>query len=143
MLIRRPVAEVYRAFVDPAVATRFWFTRSSGPLSPGGQVTWSWEMYGASAEVRVIDLQPDRRILIEWDEPPTTVEWEFADRGDGTTVVTITNSGFTGSGADVVGKALDSMGGFSYVLAACKAWLEHGVELNLVRDHFPDAHVTR
>lgn len=27
MLIRRPVAEVFAAFVDPAVTTRIWFTR--------------------------------------------------------------------------------------------------------------------
>jgi len=32
MLIRRPVAEVFEAFVDPAITTRFWFTRSSGRL---------------------------------------------------------------------------------------------------------------
>jgi uncharacterized protein YndB with AHSA1/START domain len=30
MLIRRPVAEVFEAFVDPAVTTRFWFTKSEG-----------------------------------------------------------------------------------------------------------------
>lgn len=30
MLIRRPAAEVYAAFVDPAVTTRFWFSASSG-----------------------------------------------------------------------------------------------------------------
>jgi len=32
MLIRRPVSEVFQAFVDPAVTTKFWFTKSSGPL---------------------------------------------------------------------------------------------------------------
>lgn len=28
MLIRKPVEEVFEAFVDPAVTTRFWFTKS-------------------------------------------------------------------------------------------------------------------
>jgi hypothetical protein len=32
MLIRRPVAEVFEAFVNPDVTTRFWFTRSSAKL---------------------------------------------------------------------------------------------------------------
>ncbi len=32
MLIRRPVGEVFRAFVDPEITTRFWFTESSGGL---------------------------------------------------------------------------------------------------------------
>ena len=30
MLIRKPVAEVFEAFVDPAITTQFWFTKSSG-----------------------------------------------------------------------------------------------------------------
>jgi hypothetical protein len=29
MLIRRPVAEVFAAFIDPGVTTKFWFTKSS------------------------------------------------------------------------------------------------------------------
>lgn len=33
--------------------------------------------------------------------------------------------------------ALDATEGFAFVLAGAKAWLEHGVELNLVRDRFP------
>ena len=65
MLIRRPVAEVFRAFVDPAVTTKFWFTRSSGRLEAGKQVTWDWEMYGVSAKVTVKEIQTDRRILAE------------------------------------------------------------------------------
>ena len=98
-------------------------------------------MYGVSADVRVVELETDRRILIEWDAPPTQVEWLFAARPDGTTFVTITNSGFQGTADDVVRKALDSMGGFTFVLAGLKAWLEHGVALNLVADHAPDANV--
>lgn len=38
MVIRGPVGEVFRAFVDPEVTTRFWFTESSGPLEPGAEV---------------------------------------------------------------------------------------------------------
>jgi hypothetical protein len=30
------------------------------------------------------------------------------------------------------------MQGFTFVLAGLKAWLEHGVELQLVRDRHPD-----
>ena len=35
MLIRTPVAEVFEAFVDPNVTTKFWFTKSSGRLELG------------------------------------------------------------------------------------------------------------
>ena len=77
MLVRRPVGEVFRAFVDPAVTMKFWFTGSSGQLVPGATVTWSWDMYGFSTPVKVIALDPDRRILIDWGDPPSTVEWTF------------------------------------------------------------------
>ena len=32
MLIRRPASEVFEAFVDPDITTKFWFTKSSGRL---------------------------------------------------------------------------------------------------------------
>lgn len=137
MLIRRPAAEVYEAFVDPAVTTRFWFSRASGPLAPGATVTWHWDDYGASGEVRVVALEPHRRIAIEW---PTPVEWRFTPRGEDATFVAITASGFEGSDDEQVAQALDSTEGFNLVVAACKAWLEHRIDLRLVADKDPDAH---
>lgn len=65
MLIRRPVAEVFEAFVDPAITGRFWFTSGSGRLAPGAQVTWHWATYDFSAQVNVIAIEPNRRIRIE------------------------------------------------------------------------------
>lgn len=140
MLIRKSAEEVFRAFVDPAITTQFWFTKSSGELRAGKEVRWEWEMYGVSSRVVVKAIEQDKRILIDWDDPPTEVEWRFEARPDGTTFVRITNSGFVGSGDEVVARALDSAGGFSFVLAGLKAFLEHGVRLDLVADHAPDAH---
>jgi uncharacterized protein YndB with AHSA1/START domain len=140
MLIRRPVAAVFEAFVDPTITSQFWFTKSSGRLEPGTRVQWEWEMYNASAQVRVKAMEPNRRILIEWsggDDAPTTVEWRFTAVTDDTTFVSITNAGFTGDGDVVVQQAIDSTGGFVLVLAGLKALLEHGIRLNLVADRFP------
>ena len=67
MLIRKPVAEVFRAFVDPAITSQFWFTRGSGRLEAGKQIRWDWEMYGHSVQVSVKAVEPDKRILIEWE----------------------------------------------------------------------------
>ena len=138
MLIRRPVAEVFEAFIEPAITSRFWFTRGSARLTEGAVVTWHWDMYGFSPEVTVKAVEPDRRILVEW---PTPIEWQFVPHGEAETMVTITSSGFSGTGDQQVAQAIDMMGGFSFLLAGCKAVLEHGVELNLVADHHPDAHV--
>ncbi len=143
MLIRKPIKEVFEAFVNPAITTKFWFTRSTGKLEAGKEVRWEWEMYGVSAEVRVKAIEPHRRILIEWDDPPLPVEWLFTARSEGTTFVTISNWGFRGSDDEVVKQVMDSTGGFSFVLAGLKALLEHNVVLNLVADHYPDAHKPR
>lgn len=137
MLIRKPVAEVFRAWIDPEITSRFWFSRGSGELRAGEKVTWHWDMYGVAAEVLVQEVDPNRRIRVEW---PSPVEWEFSPRGDEATFVVVTASGFEGSDDEKVARAIDSMGGFTFALAGCKAWLEHGVELRLSHDHNPDAH---
>jgi len=138
MLIRRPVADVFDAFVNPEVTTKFWFTRSTGRLEAGRQVQWEWEMYGVSIPVTVKVVEPDTRIVVEWPgaSRPTTVEWRFASQPDGTTFVTITHEGFTGTGDELVKQVTDSTEGFCLVLAGLKALLEHDVVLNLVADRF-------
>ncbi len=104
MVIRKPVSEVFEAFVDPKIITKFWFTKSSGRLEVGREIRWDWEMYGASTTVLVKVLDPDRRLVIEWDgySGRTTVEWNFTPRNDGTTHVAITESGWTGDGDKLV-----------------------------------------
>jgi uncharacterized protein YndB with AHSA1/START domain len=134
MLIRRPVGEVFEAFADPAVTSRFWFTRGSGRLEPGARVRWDWEMYGVGTDVLVKAMEPDRRIMIHWNtaDDPTEVEWLFEARG-GDTFVTVENRGFEDSAAGVA-KALDSNGGFNLVLAAAKFWIEHGIDPRIIED---------
>ena len=141
MLVRRPVDKVFEAFVDPAVTTKFWFTKSSGRLEAGKQVRWDWEMYGVSDDVYVKALEENKRIHIVSSDG-TEVEWIFTSRTDSETFVTIINSGFAGNGDEVVNTAIDSMGGYTMVLCGLKAFLEHGIVLNLVADKAPDAHVT-
>jgi uncharacterized protein YndB with AHSA1/START domain len=101
---------------------------------------WDWEMYGFSAEAKVKALEPNKRILVEWSayEAATDIEWVFTARADGTTFVSITNSGFSGTPQEMASLAVGATEGFSFVLAGAKALLEHGLQLNLVPDRFPD-----
>jgi len=141
MLIRKPVAQVFEAVVDPALTSRFWFSKGSGRLEAGKQVRWDWEMYGFSANVDVKEVEENQRILMDWGGPddPTSVEWTFEPRGEDRTFLAVKNWGFTGDPDKVIAAALDSTGGFSFVLAGLKAFLEHGIELNIVADHSPDS----
>jgi uncharacterized protein YndB with AHSA1/START domain len=139
MLIRKPVADVFEAFVNPDITTKFWFTKSSGRLEAGKQVQWDWEMYGISIPVTAKAIEPNKRVVIEWpgDGGSTTVEWRFAAQKDGATFVSVTEAGFTGDGDQLVKQVTDSAQGFSLVLAGLKALLEHDIRLNLVADRYP------
>jgi len=139
LLIRKPVAQVFDAFVNPEVITKFWFNRSSGPLVQDKTVRWYWDLCNASSEVRVLELIENKRIYIEWDvdsDNPSNVEWKFDDRGKDGTYVSVINSGFDTKADDVVKQVVDSTGGFALVLAAAKAYLEYNIELNIVADRF-------
>lgn len=139
MLIRKPVAEVFEALVNPDITTKFWFTKGSGRLEPGRQVRWDWEMYDVSVQVTAKAIEPKRRIVIEWPgySGPTTVEWMFARHEGGTTFVSVMESGFTGEGDELVKYVADSTQGFTLMLAGLKAYLEHGIRLNLTADRYP------
>jgi uncharacterized protein YndB with AHSA1/START domain len=139
MLIRKPVAEVFEAFMDPDITTKFWFTKSSGRLEDGKQAQWEWEMYDISIPVTVKAIEPNQRIVIAWPgyTSLTTVEWTFAPQEEGTTFVRITETGFTGDGDELVKQVANSTQGFTLVLAGLKAFLEHNIRLNLVADRFP------
>jgi uncharacterized protein YndB with AHSA1/START domain len=96
-------------------------------------------MYDHTVEVNVKEIEVNKRILIDWgsSDSMTTVEWLFNPEENDTTYVTSTNSGFQGDGDKVVRDALDSKGGFTWVLAGLKALLEHNIELKAIEDAHP------
>lgn len=136
MLIRRPASVVYQAFVDPAITKNFWFTNSSGKLEVGKTIRWEWEMYNASTQVVVKELVENKRIVIEWGEPATTVEFEFKALTPDRTYVVIKNYGFNLSDEKLIEAVKDNTGGFTTVLDGLKAYLEHNIRLNLIADKF-------
>jgi uncharacterized protein YndB with AHSA1/START domain len=139
MLIRRPVAEVFDAFINPDITSKFWFSKSTGKLEVGKQVHWEWEMYGFAQPVTAKAIEPNERIVIEWPgyKNLTTVEWTFKPMDDGSTFVRVSETGFAGTGNELTKRVANSTEGFSLMLAGLKALLEHSVSLNLVGDRFP------
>jgi uncharacterized protein YndB with AHSA1/START domain len=95
-------------------------------------------MYGAAAPVQVLELEENKRIVIDWG---TKAEWTFEALSESETFVTITDSGFEGEAEEATQRAIGSTEGFTIVLCGAKAYLEHGIQLNLVYDKAPYAHV--
>lgn len=137
MLIRKPVAMVFEAFIDPAITKHFWFTKGSGRLETGKTITWEWEMYNVSTKVFVKEIIPNKKISIDWDEPKTSVDFNFKSLSNGSTYVTIKHFGFDKTGDELLQVIKESTGGFTTVLDGMKAYLEHNINLNLIVDKFP------
>jgi uncharacterized protein YndB with AHSA1/START domain len=128
MFIRRPVAEVFDAFVNPETITKFWLETTTGPLAKGAQVRWHFMVPGATETVTVIAFEDQRRIAFDWSDGHS-VDIGFAAHGDDFTRLGIEVTGFENEDA-----AVNATEGFSIVLCDLKTLLESGRSANLVRD---------
>lgn len=138
MLIRKPISEVFLAFIDPEMTRKFWFTKGDSVLTEGKPTLWRWEMFNHEVHVLPLEILPNALIRIQWGEDPQAiVEWKFTARAKDQTFVEITNWGFKGNQEEIIAQLRDATGGFSWVLAGAKAFLEHGIELNLIADRYP------
>lgn len=137
LLIRKPIEEVFEAFIDPELTKHFWFTKGSARLEVGKTVTWEWEMYNISSKVFVKEILLNQKISIDWGKPTTSVDFNFKTLSDGNTYVTIKHYNFNKIGDDLLEAIKDSTGGFTTVLDGLKAYLEHNINLYLIADKFP------
>ena len=140
MMIRRPVHDVFEAFIDPGITTKFWFSKSTGKLEEGEITEWTWEMYRLTIPVLTKKIDPNKNIFIEWGEGEnlSSVEWTFTALSKDKTFVRVINSGLKAIGDELFSAIRDSTEGFTLLLAGAKAWLEHQIQLNLVADKHPN-----
>jgi uncharacterized protein YndB with AHSA1/START domain len=133
--IARSPAEVYEAVADPEQLSKYFTTGGArGRLEPGAEVSWDFADFPGRFPVTVVEADPPRRLVIRWEgrqsvDPETTTTFEF-DPVDGgaRTLVTITESAWhvTPDGAK---NAFGNASGWTGMLAALKAWIEHGINL--------------
>ncbi|WP_109473358.1 SRPBCC family protein [Ornithinimicrobium cavernae] len=135
--VARPCAEVFEAVADPEQLSRYFTTGGArGRLEAGADVTWDFHDFPGRFPVTVVEADPPRRIVISWggeatidqsDRTTTTFEFEPLD-DDTRTLVTITESSWqpTAKGAE---NAFGNCEGWTSMLNALKAWVEHGINL--------------
>ena len=138
-IVHAPPMQVFEAFVNPESMGQFWFHRKDHGLKPNESVTFylgdNDDAFGFSVEV--LELLPARLIHIKWgdDDGWTEVKWLLEEIAAGDTLLTIEESGFSGSEAEILDRVIDSTAGFNQVIIAAKALLEHGAVINVVLDH--------
>ena len=144
--IAKPVHEVFEAVADPDQLSHYFTTGGAkGRLETGATVTWDFADFPGAFPVKVVEVVPDQRIVLEWKanegEAPnveggeltpldynTTVTMTFKGLDDGRTLVEIAEEGWRfNEGA--LKASYGNCQGWSQMLAAMKVWLEHGINL--------------
>ncbi len=131
MLIRKPVSDVFDAFVNPRILEKFWLNSASGPLGKEAVVEWEFMVPNARETVTVTDFVQDQVIAFNWSDG-IAVKMTFSRQDQSDTRISVTASGFRG--ANAVAQALNATEGFTIVLCDLKSLLETGQSGNMVRD---------
>jgi uncharacterized protein YndB with AHSA1/START domain len=136
--IARPVHDVFEAVADPAKLSGYFTTGGAvGRLETGAVVTWDFHDFPGAFPVHVVEVDPDRKIVLRWDAPPdedaagnyqTTVTMSFSPLEDGRTLVSIHEAGWHESEAGQKA-SYGNCEGWTGMLCALKVFVEHGINL--------------
>ena len=135
--IARPVEEVFEAVVDPGTLSRYFTTGGAeGRIEPGATVSWSFHDFPGAFPVEVVEVEKNKRIVLRWEadenDPSakyhTIVTMRFEALEDGRTLVSIAEEGWRETPAGLKASYGNCMG-WSQMLCAMKAWVEHGINL--------------
>jgi uncharacterized protein YndB with AHSA1/START domain len=138
IFVGRPPSEVFEAVADPDKLSAYFTTgRAKGRLEEGATVTWDFHDFPGAFPVEVDEVVPNERIAIRWDasevgQPAgyqTVVTFRFSPIDDGArTKVEVEEHGWHESEAGLEASYGNCMG-WSQMLCALKAWVEHGINL--------------
>ena len=133
--IGRSVEEVFEAVADPDQLSHYFTTGGAkGRLETGATVTWDFADFPGAFPVEVVEVVPSERIVLEWkanvrdDAYTTTVTMTFKPLEDGRTLVEIAEEGWRETPGGLAASYGNCMG-WSQMLCAMKAWVEHGINL--------------
>lgn len=135
--VARPCDEVYEAIADPDQLSRYFTTGGAqGRPASGATVTWDFHDFPGAFPVTVVEAVPPRRLVIRWESDATTdttgrttTTFDLEPIDDGArTLVTITESSWQATPAGAT-QAFGNCQGWTMMLTALKAWLEHGINL--------------
>lgn len=142
--IAKPVHDVFEAVADPDQLSHYFTTGGArGRLETGATVMWDFHDFPGAFPVEVVDVVPDEKIVLRWDAnegPPegddpvqrvdykTQVVMTFEALEDGRTLISVSESGWHETQVGLQGSYGNCMG-WTQMICALKAWLEHGINL--------------
>lgn len=136
--ISRPVHEVFEAVVDPKKLSGYFTTGGAvGRLETGAVVTWDFHDFPGAFPVDVVEVVADQKIVLRWEAAPdgdeagnykTIVTMTFEAIAPQRTLVRIHESGWRENEAGQKA-SYGNCEGWTGMLAAMKAYIEHGINL--------------
>ncbi len=138
MHVSRPVAEVYEAVADPDKLSAYFTTGGAkGRPEEGATLTWDFHDFPGEFPVEVDEVVENEKIAFRWDaneggKPAgyqTNVTFTFKPVDGGKrTLVEVEEHGWHDSESGLHASYGNCMG-WSQMLCALKAWVEHGINL--------------
>jgi uncharacterized protein YndB with AHSA1/START domain len=130
--IRKPVAEVFEAVVDPQRLSGYFTRTASGRLAEGMTVKWSFPEFPEEFPVKVQEVVTNERIVLEWQAQEggydTRVEMLFKPLDGQATMVQIRESGWRDTPKGIE-SSYGNCGGWMHMACCLKAYLEYGINL--------------
>ncbi|MEO8512365.1 MAG: SRPBCC domain-containing protein [Ignavibacteria bacterium] len=128
--ISKPLPEVFKAFTDNEIISKYFVTAASAPIKAvGDKITWSWGEH--KAEIVITEFVENKRVAFTW--PGYKVDYdlnclfEFEIVDDKTRVV-VTEEGWKDDEAGI-NSSLMNNSGWKDMLLSMKAWVMYNIDL--------------
>jgi|SRR6185312_15002309 len=129
--INKPLTEVFDAVINPRKIEGYFCNKADAPLVEGQTVHWTWTAKPVTHSVKVKQIVPNSKIVIEWPSSiggTTVAEMSFSALEDGRTMVSISESGWPDS-AEGLKASYKNCEGWQHMISCMKAYLQHGIDL--------------
>ena len=135
IIVGRPRHEVFEAVADPNELSSYFTTGgASARLEQGETVMWDFADFPGAFPVNVTEVVPNEKIVFDWKANEAGADYQlqvtfrFTEVEEGRTKVDVEEAGWHDTEAARKASYGNCMG-WSQMLCALKAWVEHGINL--------------
>lgn len=122
--------DIYEAIVDPEKMSNYFISKGSARMEQGKTITWKFPEFDLEFPIKVNTLEEGKYVSWYWEvnDKELLVEIILIPRNDGSTIVTIKETGMANDEAGI-NWLKGNTEGWANFLACLKAYLEYGINL--------------
>lgn len=132
-IIDKPREQVFEAVADPEKLSAYFTTAGAkGRMDRGAKLVWDFADFPGPFDVTVLRAEAPEMIEFDWPAPSgnglNRVTFRFEELPGDRTKVQVSETGWPAT-PEGLQQAYGNVMGWSQMLAAMKAWMDHGVVL--------------